>query len=458
MCYGAAASGLYGLLPWPHLGAQDKVAKDQLIVRSGRPQDLETPAFLLDTWITPNDLFYVRSHFYTPTIDPAAFSLVIDGEVEKPLTMTLADLRRAPSTTVVVTLECAGNGRAFFDPPIAGVQWEKGAVGTARWTGVRLRDLLRTAGVKTAARHLWLDGADRGVGRAPDFVRNLPLDKALDPDTLLACEMNGEALPEPHGFPLRAIVPGWEGAYSVKWLTHIRVSDREHEGAFVQGGYRYPRRPVAPGAAVNAADMEPLKGMVVKSLITLPTAIATMAEAPIRVTGFAWAGEDEIAGVDVSTDGGRTWQPARLGAERARWAWRRFEHAWRPAGLGSHVVMSRARDARGRMQPIVPDWNPSGYLWNAIDQVRVDVRKGPGVEMPLGSDSSVSVSEDHPGRKVLDARCLACHDTMLITQQRLTIPGWTREVDKMIGWGAGVTDAEKQSLVEYLANHFGPAR
>ena len=453
-----AASGVYGLLPWRHLVAQHNVAKDQLIVRSGRPQDLETPAHLLDSWITPNERFYVRSHFYTPTIDPATWSLVLDGEVEKPLTMTLAELRRAPSTTVIATLECAGNGRAFFDPPVAGVQWEKGAVGTARWTGVRLRDLLRTAGPRAGARHLWLDGADRGVGRAPDFVRNLPLDKALDPDTLLAYDMNGEALPVAHGFPLRVIVPGWEGAYSVKWLTNIRVSDREHDGAFVQGGYRYPRRPVAPGATVSAADMEPLKGMVVKSVITSPSNVRSMAAGAIRVTGFAWAGEDEVAGVDVSTDGGRTWQAARLGADRARWAWRQFEHAWRPAAPGSYVVMSRARDARGRMQPIVPDWNPSGYLWNAIDQARVDVQQGPGVALPIAPDSTIGIQGDDPATKIFESRCLACHDTNLVSQQRLTVPGWTREVDKMIGWGAGVTDGEKQSLVRYLAARFGPAR
>ncbi len=264
---GAAAATL---LPGGGLSGQQALPKERLIARSTRPQDLETPASLLDSWITPNDLFYVRSHFYTPSIDETAWTLVIDGEVEKPQTLTLADVRRVPSATVVATLECAGNGRAFFDPPVAGVQWEKGAVGNARWTGVRLRDLLRSAGLKPAAQHLWLDGADTGVGRAPDFVRNLPLEKALDPDTLLAYEMNGQMLPVPHGFPLRAIVPGWEGAYSVKWLTHIRVSDREHEGAFVQGGYRYPRRPVAPGATVAAAEMEPLKGMVVKSIISSP--------------------------------------------------------------------------------------------------------------------------------------------------------------------------------------------
>lgn len=451
-CRACAAGAVYGLWPSNGVSGQADLAKDRLIVRSARPQDLETPPHLLDTWITPNDLFYVRSHFYTPSIDEAAWRLVVDGEVEKPLTMTLADLKRAPAT-VVATLECAGNGRAFFDPPVAGVQWQKGAVGTARWTGVRLRDLLRTAGVKASARHLWLDGADTGVGRAPDFVRNLPIDKALDADTLLAYEMNGQALPVPHGFPLRAIVPGWEGAYSVKWLTHIRVSDREHDGAFVQGGYRYPRQPVRPGATVSPADMEPLKGMVVKSVLASPLPIVQMVQSPVRVAGFAWAGEDEIDGVDVSTDGGRTWTAARLGSDRARWAWRQFEYQWRPAAPGSYVVLSRARDTRGRTQPVVAEWNPSGYLWNAIDRVRVDVQRGPGVDLPFEGDAGATIADKR--QEVLNNRCLACHDMRLIEQQRLNVPGWTREVDKMIGWGAGVTDAEKQSLIDYLSARFG---
>jgi DMSO/TMAO reductase YedYZ molybdopterin-dependent catalytic subunit len=362
-----------GLLPSGRMTAQEVLSKDRLIVRAARPQDLETPAHLLTSWITPNDLFYVRSHFYTPSVDANAWRLRIDGDVERPLELTLADLKAMPSTSMVVTLECAGNGRAFFDPPVAGVQWEKGAVGTARWTGVRMRDLLRMVRIAPSARYLWMDGADVGVGRAPDFIRSLPNGKAIYMDTLLAYEMNGQPLPIPHGFPLRAIVPGWEGAYSVKWLTHLQASTLDHSGPFVQTAYRYPRRPVRPGATVAPTEMQPVQGLFVKSVITSPEAGAILSPGAVRVSGLAWAGEADIVRVDVSTDGGRTWSAARLSADRARYAWRQFEHLWRPTQTGSYVVLSRATDSRGRVQPIVADWNPSGYFWNTIDQVRVDV-------------------------------------------------------------------------------------
>jgi DMSO/TMAO reductase YedYZ molybdopterin-dependent catalytic subunit len=358
----------------PVAAAQRLVSKDRLIVRSPRPEDLETPVHLLTSWITPNDLFYVRSHFYTPSIDAEAWRLRVEGEVERPMDLSLADLRRLASSTQVITMECAGNGRAFFDPPVAGVQWERGAVGTAAWTGIRLADLLRQAGVSPSARYVWLDGADLGLGRAPDFIRSLPIDKALDRDTLLAYEMNGETLPVPHGFPLRAVVPGWEGAYSVKWLTRIQVSARDHEGPFVQSGYRYPRRPVAPGSTVPPDETVPLRNLPVKSLITVPAANAVVSRgAPVRISGFAWAGDAEIRRVDVSIDAGRTWAPARLGRDQSRYAWRQFEYSWRPNDGGSYLVLSRATDSRGATQPVVAEWNPAGYVWNAIDQVRVNV-------------------------------------------------------------------------------------
>jgi len=370
-----AAAGLSRLFPTvaPRAFAQGVTGKERLIVRSVRPEDLETPVALLNSWITPNELFYVRHHLYKPQVDLKDWTLKIDGEVERPLTLTLDELKRMPKATVTVTLECAGNGRAFFDPPVAGIQWEKGAVGTARWTGVRLAEVLKKAGVKSTGRYVALDGADRPISKMPDFIRNVPVEKAMHADTVLAYEMNGEPLPALHGFPLRAVIPGWEGAYSVKWLAHIQVIDREHEGFFVKTAYRYPTKRVAPGAAVDPKDMAPLTGLVVKSFINSPLDGASTRAGSVRVTGFAWAGEADIAKVDISTDNGSTWRPAQFGKDHERYAWRRFEYEWRVTEPGSYLIMSRATDDRGRVQPMAAQWNPSGYLWNVIDRVRINV-------------------------------------------------------------------------------------
>ena len=371
---GSVIGGTLGFLSAPGYGSSQAAGKsDKLIVRSVRPEDLETPVALLDSWITPNDLFYVRSHLYAPDITLRDWSLKVDGEVEQQLTLGLDDIKRMPRASLVVTLECAGNGRAFFDPPVAGVQWEKGAVGTARWTGVRLRDVLSRARLKRGAKFVLLDGADEPIGNVPDFVRNIPIRKALHPDTLLAYEMNGEPIPPKHGFPLRAIVPGWEGAYAVKWLKHVSVIDREHEGFFVKTAYRFPSKQPAPGAAVDPKDMVPLTGLAIKSIITSPADGARVRPGPVVIRGFAWAGELDVARVDVSTDNGATWQAAVLGSQRASYAWREFVFRWSARRPGSYAVLSRAIDSQGRSQPLVARWNPSGYLWNVVDRVRIDV-------------------------------------------------------------------------------------
>ncbi|HEU4390307.1 MAG TPA: sulfite oxidase [Blastocatellia bacterium] len=371
---GSALVGAAGFFYTPRNSVAQTAGKsDKLIVRSVRPEDLETPVALLNSWITPNELFYVRSHLYAPEIKAGEWSLTVDGEVQHQLTLGLDDVRRMPRASAIVTLECAGNGRSYYEPPVAGVQWEKGAVGTARWTGVRLRDVLARAGLKRAARFVLLDGADESIGKVPDFIRNVPIQKALHPDTLLAYEMNGVPLPPQHGFPLRAIVPGWEGAYAVKWLKQVRAIDREHDGFFVKTAYRFPSKPPAPGSAVDPKDMVPLTGLVIKSIITSPADGAKARPGPVVIQGFAWAGEVDVVRVDVSTDGGTTWQAAKLGLQRAPYAWREFTFRWRAMRPGSYAILSRAVDSRGRSQPLVAQWNPSGYLWNVVDRVRIDV-------------------------------------------------------------------------------------
>ena len=349
--------------------------KEKLIVRSLRPPDYESPVALLDSFITPIDSFYVRCHLPVPTpLEAASWTLQVEGEVASPMALSMDDLQRMPSATITCTLECAGNGRAFFDPPVAGIQWGKGAVGTARWKGVRMADVLKRAGVRNTGKFVVMNGADRALGSMQDFIRQVPIDKAMHPDTLIAYDMNDQPLPPVHGFPLRAIIPGWEGAYAMKWLTNLRVIDREFDGFWVATAYRYPSKRVAPGAAVDPKDMAPLTGLVVKSLITRPLDGATLAPGRIDVAGFAWAGDAAIARVDVSTDQGASWQPAKLSGENVRYSWRRFEAQFNAARPESYLLMARATDANGQTQPMAPPWNPSGYLFNAPDAVRIEVK------------------------------------------------------------------------------------
>lgn len=355
---------------------QDSSPSNKLIVRSENPQDLETPPELLTTWITPNDLFYVRSHMYTPKVELADWRLQIDGLVNQNITLKLDDLKRFPGSTQVVTLECSGNGRAFYDPPVAGAQWEKGAVGNARWNGARLSDVLKRAGIKPEAKFLTIDGADTPMGKMPDFVRSIPIEKALHPDTLLAYEMNGETIPIAHGFPLRLIVPGWTGNNNVKWVTHLTLTDKPDEGFFMKTAYKKPNIAVAPGGTADPSTMVSLTGLAVKSFITSPKPNSQFKPGPVTATGVAYAGEQDIAAVDISTDLGRSWKPATLGKDKAKYAWRLWEYTWKATEPGSILIMSRATDSAGRVQPVVQDWNPPGYLWNVVDRVRIAISAG----------------------------------------------------------------------------------
>src|SRR5262245_19894092 len=372
---GLAAGGAAWAAGAPLSAQTQTIAKDRrLVVHSDGPLDLETPAALLDQYLTPVESFYVRSHMATPAIGGGSWRRAIDGDVATPAQISLDDLRRLPPVSVVTTLECAGNGRAFFDPPVAGIQWRRGAVGTARWTGVPLSQVLKRAGIRPAAAHVWASGADRPFGSQPPFVRSLPLAKALDEHTLVAYAMNDRPLPREHGFPARLVVPGWEGAYSVKWLSRLTAAPAVSDSFWVASAYRYPVRRVAPGAAVPPEQTAPLAGLAVKSVITRPVEGAVVAPGRVEVGGFAWAGDQAITRVDVSTDGGATWRQARLTGPRDRYAWRRFEYAFTAAQPEARAILSRATDAAGNTQPMVPAWNPAGYLWNAPDVVRIEVR------------------------------------------------------------------------------------
>jgi DMSO/TMAO reductase YedYZ molybdopterin-dependent catalytic subunit len=369
----AAPAILTWALPLPQRQSVEVPGEDGMILRSFRFVDLETPVEYFNSWLTPVPHFFVRNHMHEPSeLNADDWRLTIGGEVENPVTLKLAELSKLETHAVVNTLECAGNGRSLQRPQVPGIQWGKGAVSTARFSGPRLRDVLQRAAVKSSGKHVMFRGLDEVPGNVPPFIRSIPIEKALDSDTLLATHMNGAALTQHHGFPARALVPGWIGAASCKWLTEIKVLENEFVGNFMSPAYRFPNQPVKPGDAVKPEDTHPLTALNVKSVISGPADGASVKAGNVKVHGAAWAGEADVVKVEVSTDGGSTWTAANLSHERARYAWRLWSYEWKAQG-GNYAILSRATDSQGRTQPAVPAWNPSGYLYNAVDQVKVHV-------------------------------------------------------------------------------------
>jgi DMSO/TMAO reductase YedYZ molybdopterin-dependent catalytic subunit len=345
-----------------------------LAILGEMPLVAETPARLLDDETTANDAFFVRNNgaVPAPVADAATWTLEIDGEVERPLRLTLDDLRSIGQTiTRWLVLECGGNGRTQFKPAVSGTQWTTGGVGCAAWTGVALRDVLGAAGLRPTATYTAHHGADDAISRG------IRLEKALDPATMLAWAMNGEPLPHLHGGPLRLVVPGWPGSASQKWLTRITIRDREHDGTGMTGfSYRVPIRPVAPGEAPEADNLRILESMPVRSIITSPADGDRLpaGRRALEVRGAAWAGDVEVDRVDVSIDDGSSWVPAELAPARNRHDWRRWRANVATPEDGSYELVARATDSAGSSQPRRAEgWNPGGYGANAWHRVTVRV-------------------------------------------------------------------------------------
>ena len=433
--------------------------KRDMIVRSARPLDLEMPIEGFSDYITPLDRFFVRTHVYTPRVDIGQWRVTVDGEVANTLTLTMDDLRRMPSVELVSVLECAGNGRGFSEPSMAGLQWGHGAVGNGRWRGVRLADVLKRAGLKSSPKEVLVNGADVPLGTMPDFQRSIPIAKALHPATLLAYEMNGELLPAEHGFPLRVVVPGWAGDSWIKWVTSITVLNREHDGFWMARAYRHPGKPVQPGVAVSPDLMQPVTSLRVKSIITGPREVSGVIVGevgkPLVIRGAAWSGDaGPVTAVDVSVDAGRTWTPASMRRDqRTDFGWRLWEYQWTPRREAYYTIFARARDAAANTQPLEQEWNPSGYAWNVVPRIGVTVGKTVVVS---GGGSGADRSAIPP--QSFKSSCLACHDEDVILQQRLSRPQWDAEINKMVGWGAKVPDQDRSALLDYLAARYGPRR
>src|SRR5450755_316384 len=346
-------------------------AQAGLVVRTAEPLNCETPAPLLGEDVTPTARFYRLNHLPVPVLDQEAWRLGVGGLVREPLSLSLHQLTQLPAQSAVVTLECAGNGRSLFRPAAEGEQWGLGAVSTAEWTGVRLADVLRGAGIRDGAREVIFGGADRGPvngSAAPvRFERSLPLADALESGALLAYAMNGQPLPARHGAPLRLIVPGWYAVASVKWLTDIEVVPEPFDGYFQTSHYVYEWS--RDGRTVR----EPVRLQQVRALITSPADGQEAARDSLVVRGVAWSGAAPIARVEVSVAGG-LWRQARLAGVPAPHGWQQWELLVGGLERAETVIRARAADLAGRLQPGVPEWNRLGYAANFIHQVRVRLR------------------------------------------------------------------------------------
>ena len=331
------------------------------------------PLEALEYDLTPAGLHYLLIHYDIPLVDPGAWRLAVGGLVEHELSLSLDDLRARTPVTVPVTMECAGNGRARLSPRPISQPWLLEAVGTAEWTGVRLREVLEEAGLRDGVEAIVFTGLDRGLegGEEQQYERALTLEEALGDDVLLAYAMNGAPIPPQHGFPLRLVVPGWYGMTNVKWLGRITVLDRPFEGYQHAPGYRLRQTEEELG--------EPVSRMVPRSLM-VPPGIPNFADrerllelGPTTIRGRAWSGHGPVERVEVSTDGGGTWADARLGEHVGAHAWRSWSFDWTPKSPGVHELCCRATDAAGNTQPLDAPWNLGGYANNEVQRVTVAV-------------------------------------------------------------------------------------
>jgi DMSO/TMAO reductase YedYZ molybdopterin-dependent catalytic subunit len=344
---------------------------EQLVVLGERPLVAETPEQLLDEETTPIDKFFIRNNGQIPeeAKEPNAWRIVVDGEVDNRLELTLGELKqRFAQLTRRMVLECGGNGRSFFTPQARGNQWTNGGAGAAEWTGVRLSDVLKAAGVKSSAVFSGHYGADPHLSGDPSKQarsRGVPIKKLMDENNLIVWAMNGEPLPNIHGGPVRLLIPGWPGSVSAKWLTRVWVRDKPHDGQGMGGtSYRVPIKPMIPGGKPDAKNFRDLESMPVRSIITRPANGAKFPASTqeIELRGAAWAGDYTVRDVDLSIDYGATWQRAKLEQPKNPYDWQRFTANLKLPSDGYFEIWSRATDSRGVMQPHVAGaWNPQGY-------------------------------------------------------------------------------------------------
>ena len=338
-------------------------------VMTEKPLNAETPVESLRSWITANSVFFDRNQgeLSNEPFSLEEWKLSVDGEIEKPLQLTMEQILRMAKIIVADTFECSGNGRALLKEKARGNPWTIGGVGNAVYGGVWLRDILQIAGLKNSGKHVSFEGRDQPLGSAGiKFIRSIPIEKAIS-TTLLAYEMNGEPLPLKHGYPLRALALGWTGANCVKWLQNIRVLERPHEGFFMDKVYRTFQE------EQDSKSGEVVTTLKIKSIITQPLKGEKLSVGPIVLLGAAYAGESGVERVEVSMDNGQSWADAQFIGPHEEFAWRQWQYVWEAKEKGDFTLMSRAINSQGNLQPMNADWNVLGYGNNGVEEHAITV-------------------------------------------------------------------------------------
>ncbi|PLS01883.1 sulfite oxidase [Neobacillus cucumis] len=345
--------------------------KPYLITKSLNPENQETPIHFLNGDLVDEKLFYRRNHFSYPNFSSSFYFLPIVGLVHTPRTFSIQDLYSLPSRSIKMVLECSGDKRGLFEPKLFGEQWEKGAISQGIWKGVSLRTLLEHTGLVNSAKEFVFEAYD--YGERPDsdsifnFSRSLPIEKALEPDTIIAYEYNNQPIPFKHGFPLRLIVPGWYGMASVKWLKKITVIDKEFNGPFQTIDYvYYPNKE-------NDNGKFPVTTVHVNSTIQYPLNSQLLHKGTYMIKGIAWTGNGRISKVEISIDDGQTWETCQLASAANKYSWISWNYKWEAVKKGEYTIKSKATDSQGNVQPSEPFWNRKGYGYNAIEKINVKV-------------------------------------------------------------------------------------
>ena len=353
--------------------------KGEMILQRTRPPLLETPFEVFDKGVfTPNDQFFVRWHWAVipEQIDLAKYRMAVHGHVNQVQSLSMTDILALPRVELAAINQCSGNSRGLFEPRIAGGQWANGAMGNAKWVGVRLRDVLDRAGVKPGAVAVRFNGLDEPVmAGAPDFMKSLAIDHARDGEVMLAYQMNGEQLPLLNGFPLRLVVPGWYSTYWVKMVSDIEVLDKPDDNYWMASAYLIPATPhanVKPGE--TGFPVEPINRMVPRSFFTNVTAATTVkAGAPVPLRGIAMGGDCGVTSVETSADGGASWQKAALGADEGTYSFRRWTAQAAAPASGALTAMVRCTNTKGVVQPMEANWNGGGFMRNVVETVQMQV-------------------------------------------------------------------------------------